>query len=130
MHKTKCNLNMETKLKRIETLSKENPKMEYKWLIQHFSKENLISCFHELGRKKAVGIDGVSKDEYGENLDENIQSLITRMKDIKYYPAPVREVKIPKSNGKYRPQGISNIEDRSFNRCMQKYCQQSMNYCS
>lgn len=112
MHKTECKLNMETKLKRIETLSKENPRMEFKWLIQHFTKENLISCFHELGRKKAVGVDGVSKDEYGENLEKNIESLITRMKGLKYYPAPVREVKIPKGNGKYRPLGISNIEDK------------------
>jgi hypothetical protein len=71
---------METKLKRIEALSKENPKMEYKWLIQHFNKENLISCFHGPGRKKAMGMDGVSKDEYGENLDENIESLLARMK--------------------------------------------------
>lgn len=112
MHKTKCNLNMETKLRRIRILSNENPKMEFKWLIQHFDKENLIRCFHELDRKKAVGIDGVSKDEYGENLDENIESLLTRMKRLKYYPAPVREVKIPKGNGKYRPLGISNIEDK------------------
>jgi len=89
---------MDTKLKRIEKLSSENPKMEFKWLIQHFSKENLISCFHELGRKKAVGIDGKSKDDYGENLEENIDSLISRMKGLKYYPAPVREVKIPKGN--------------------------------
>jgi group II intron reverse transcriptase/maturase len=103
---------METKLKRIETLSRDNPRMEFKWLIPHFTKENLIRCFHELGKKKAVGIDGVSKDEYGENLDENIDSLITRMKGLKYYPAPVKEVLIPKSNGKYRPLGISNIEDK------------------
>jgi len=112
MHKTKCNLTMETKLKRIEKLSSENPKAEFKWLIQHFSKENLISCFHELGRKKVVGIDGKSKDDYEENLEQNIESLISRMKGLKYYPAPVREVKIPKGNGKFRPLGISNIEDK------------------
>ena len=103
---------METGLMRIERLSTENPEMEFKWLIQHFTKDNLIKCFHELGRKKAVGIDGRSKDEYGKNLEENIESLIERMKGLKYYPAPVREVKIPKGNGKYRPLGISNIEDK------------------
>ncbi len=105
-------MEMETKLKKIEKLSSENPKMEYKMLIGHFSKRNLICCFNELDGKKAKGIDGVSKDEYGENLEENIESLIDRMKKLKYYPAPVREVKIPKGNGKYRPLGISNIEDK------------------
>jgi len=94
---------METQLKRIEKLSSENPKMEFKWLIQHFTKENLISCFHELGRKKAVGIDGRSKDDYQKDLEQNIESLINKMKRLKYYPAPVREVKIPKGNGKFRP---------------------------
>ena len=109
MYKTKYNLIMETKLRRIEKLSNENPKMEFKWLIQHFTKENLISYFYELDRRKAVGIDGVRKEEYEKNLDENIESLIERMKDLKYYPAPVREVMSPKGNGKYRPLGISNL---------------------
>ncbi len=112
MHTTKCNLEMETKLKRIEKLSIENPKMEFKWLMQHFTKENLMSCFHALDRKKAVGIDGVRKEDYEKNLEKNIESLINRMKKLKYYPAPVREVKIPKGNGKYRPLGISSIEDK------------------
>jgi retron-type reverse transcriptase len=103
---------METKLQRIENYSRENPNGKFKWLIQHFSKENLIRCFNELDGKKARGEDGVSKEQYAENLDENIESLITRMKELKYYPAPVRQVQIPKGNGKYRPLGISNIEDK------------------
>lgn len=112
MRKAKRNTNMEMKLERIEKLSSENPKMEFNWLIQHFSKENLISCFHELDGKKAVGIDGKTKSDYEENLEGNIESLIERMKGLKYYPAPVKEVKIPKGNGKYRPIGISVIEDK------------------
>ncbi len=97
---------------RIRTLSKENSKMEFKWLIQYFNKENLIYCFHELDGKKAVGIDGKSKDEYAENLEGNIESLVNRMKTNTYYPAPVRQVLIPKGDGKFRPLGISNLEDK------------------
>lgn len=72
MHNTECNTEMETKLKRIEKLSSEDPKKEFNWLIQHFSKENLISCFHKLDGKKARGIDKISKEEYAANLEENI----------------------------------------------------------
>ena len=59
-----------------------------------------------------MGIDGRSKDDYEKDLEQNIESLIGKMKRLKYYPAPVREVKIPKGNGKFRPLGISNIEDK------------------
>jgi group II intron reverse transcriptase/maturase len=103
---------METKLRRIATLSSEGEHVTFKWLIQQVTEENLTSCFHELNGKKAVGIDGISKDEYGVNLIENIRTLVTKMKSMEYYPAPVREVKIPKGDGKFRPLGISNIEDK------------------
>lgn len=86
--------------------------MKFKWLIQHFNKENLLLCFHELDGKKAVGIDGTTKDDYAINLEANIESLINKMKSQSYYPAPVRQVMIPKGDGKLRPLGISNFEDK------------------
>ncbi len=92
--------------------SNENPRAEFSWLIQQCTKENFIHCFHELDGKKAVGIDGKSKDEYEENLEQNIESLVNRMKELKYYPSAVREVKIPKADGQSRSLGISNIEDK------------------
>jgi len=103
---------METKLKKIEELSSKDHKLEFSWLIQHFNKENLICCFHELDGKKAIGVDGVRKEEYAINLEGNIESLLKRMKGHTYYPAPVKGVQIPKGNGKYRPLGISTIEDK------------------
>jgi len=103
---------MEMKLKRITELSNEGEHVTFKWLIQQVTEENLISCFHALDGKKALGIDGISKDEYGANLTENIKSLVARMKNMDYFPAPVRETKIPKGDGKFRPLGISNIEDK------------------
>jgi len=103
---------MEMKLKRIAELSSEGEHVTFKWLIQQVAEENLISCFHALDGKKALGIDGISKDEYGANLTENIKSLVARMKNMDYFPAPVRETKIPKGDGKFRPLGISNIEDK------------------
>lgn len=38
-----------------------------------FSQESLAACFHALDGKKAVGVDGVSKAEYGERLESNTQ---------------------------------------------------------
>lgn len=61
-----------TKLNRIAKLSSEHPMMEFKWLMPHINQESLTSCFYELDGKKAVGIDGVTKEQYGENLEENM----------------------------------------------------------
>lgn len=103
---------MGTKLQRINKLSISDPGMKFKWLMPHFSKENLIRCFHELDGRKAVGIDKTTKEEYGRNLETNIEALIVRMKSMSYRPRPAREVLIPKDDGKMRPLGIACIEDK------------------
>ena len=51
--KTRIAKPIETILKRITKISCESPKLEFVGLIQHFNKENLIGCFHELDGKKA-----------------------------------------------------------------------------
>lgn len=109
---TKSDLTMATKLNKINHLSYQDPNREFKWLMPHFSKRNLISCFNELDGKKAVGIDRRTKEDYAQALENNIEDLYRRMKQLSYRPMPVREVMIPKDNGKFRPLGISNIEDK------------------
>lgn len=109
---TKSKQTMKTKFNRITTLSYQNPKCEFKWLMQHITYENLIICFNELDGKKAVGIDGKTKDDYATEVDTNIQRLMAKLKTLSYKPNPVREALIPKGKGKFRPLGISNIEDK------------------
>lgn len=103
---------MGTKLNRISDLSCQNSKMEYSCLMPHFSRENLMSCLKELDGKKAIGIDGETKENYIRDGKNRIDLLFERMKRFAYRPKPVREVMIPKGDGKYRPLGISTIEDK------------------
>jgi len=112
MGKTKPTKLADTKLKRIEAMSREDPACTFECLMPHYNKENLIACYHELDGKKAVGVDKQTKDIYGANLEVNIANLITRMKSMSYRPQPVREVRIPKDDGKTRPLGIACIEDK------------------
>ena len=101
-----------TKLERIAKLSGENPGMDFMGLMPHVNRDSLIGCFNELDGKKAVGIDQMTKEEYGQNLDENVKDLLSRMRGMRYRPSPVREVLIPKEGGKERPLGISTVEDK------------------
>ena len=66
-----------------------------------------------MSRHKAYGVDKVSKDEYAENLEENLKHLVERMKRGGYKPKPSRRVFIPKDgSNKKRPLGISSYEDK------------------
>lgn len=103
---------METKLARISQLSKENPDMVFTSLGHLINKEMLQSCHLQMDGEKAVGIDGVTKEEYSRNLDENIENLIERLKKKSYKPKPARLVEIPKDNGKTRPLSIYCYEDK------------------
>jgi len=113
----------DTKLRRIAMLSGEDPKKKFTCLMHLFNFESLLGCYHQLDGKKAIGIDGINKDVYGNNLNENINDLINRMKRMAYIPGPVKEVLIPKEGGKpgaTRPLGISNLEDKIVQKMMQK----------
>ena len=112
MEETKSTNNTATKLKRVARLSGEDPHMEFIGLMPHVNKESLIGCFNELKGRRAVGIDQMTKEEYGKDLERNIEDLISRMKEMSYHPSPVREVMIPKEQGQFRPLGISTLEDK------------------
>jgi RNA-directed DNA polymerase len=103
-----------TKLKRIAWLSARDPKATFSSLMHHVNEESLKENFNKLDGKKAVGIDGVTKDAYGKDLDEKLKDLLERMKRMAYRPSPVKEALIPKEGqpGKVRPLGISIFEDK------------------
>ncbi len=103
---------MLTKLERISQLSKENPEMVFTSIGHLIDKEMLMECHNKMEKDKAVGIDGVTKEEYGNNLDENLDRLIASLKKKSYRPQPAKRVEIPKGNGKTRPLSIYCYEDK------------------
>jgi group II intron reverse transcriptase/maturase len=90
--------------------------------MHHFNEEALAACFDELDGSKAVGIDGVTKAQYGEKLEENLSDLVARLKRMAYRPQPIRQALIPKEGqpGATRPLGISVLEDKIVQKMMQK----------
>ena len=120
MDKTEYPKDTNTKLKRIACLSLRDPGEEFTCLMHHYNSESLKICFNELAAKKAVGIDKVRKEHYAKNLEENIEKLLIRMKRMAYRPGPVRQTMIPKASGGMRSLGISNFEDKIFQKMTQK----------
>lgn len=112
----------DTKLKKIAWLSARDPHKQFDCLMHHFNEESLAGCFHELDGRKAVGIDGIDKEDYGRELEANLEDLVARMKRMAYRPGLVRQVLIDKEDkpGEKRPLCISNFEDKIVQRMVHK----------
>ena len=100
------------KLSLISEHAKREPQLQYTSLAHLLNREFLKDCYNSLNRNKAVGIDGVCWKDYGEDLDDNVEWLLTRMKRKKYNPIPARRVYIPKDEKEKRPLGISALENK------------------
>ena len=96
----------------ISERARKEPKLQFTSLAHLLNKTFLRECYLELGRDRASGIDGVSWQVYGENLEENFANLVKRMKAKQYRPRPVKRVYIPKNEHEKRPLGIPILEDK------------------
>jgi RNA-directed DNA polymerase len=104
---------METKLTRIAEVARTQPNEKFTSLAHLINEETIKVCHKEMSRKKAAGIDEMTKEEYELNLEDNIKDLVHRMKRQAYKPQPVRRVYIPKpGTDKKRPLGIPAYEDK------------------
>lgn len=103
---------LNTKLDRIEQRSRKDPQAIFKNLGHALDLDLLRTCYRSLDAKKAVGIDGITKEQYGRNLEANLQDLLKRIRNGSYHPQPSRIVEIPKADGSMRPLAISCTEDK------------------
>jgi len=81
-------------------------------LLTHINVETLGEAFQALDGKKAEGIDGITKEQYGKELDKNLKDLVQRIHVGSYKPQDKREVLIPKGDGGKRPIAIACFEDK------------------
>ena len=99
-----------TKLALISERSRKEPELQFISLAHLLDVGLLRGCYFELGRDRASGIDGVSWQEYGEQLDENLENLVDRMKAREWWP-----ILAAKLRGHYQYYGVSG-NMRSLNR--------------
>jgi len=74
---------MDTKLGLITQRSARDSKAKFDALLHHINKGSLAESFQGLDGTKAVGVDGVRKEDYTMNLEDNLQSLAK-----KQFPIP------------------------------------------
>jgi RNA-directed DNA polymerase len=112
MRRTQSRADMTRALERVREAAKRNRKGQLTALLHHVTVERLEAAYLRLKRNAAPGIDGVTWQQYGVRLRENIEELHYRLHRGAYRPKPTRRVTIPKLDGRKRPLGITTVEDK------------------
>lgn len=114
MNRTPNLQTVSTKLARIAELAKRMPGVSLRTLSHHIDLDWMREAHRRVRKDGAVGVDGQTADEYAQNLQSNLRTLLDRAKSGDHYRAPpVRRVHIPKGDGsKTRPIGIPTFEDK------------------
>ncbi|MBI1860328.1 MAG: group II intron reverse transcriptase/maturase [Deltaproteobacteria bacterium] len=109
------------KLSLIAMKSKLDRRTKFTSLAHLVNNEMLLGCYLELKRNKAVGVDGVTVEEFGTNLNGNVSKLVDEMKSKSWRPQPVRRVYIPKpGKSEKRPLGIPSTQDKLVQMAVKK----------
>jgi RNA-directed DNA polymerase len=99
-------------LLKVRERAKRDPEVRFTSLAHLLDEHALGRAYDRLRKDAAVGVDGITKEQYGQELARNLRELHGQMRAMHYRHQPIRRVHIPKDKGKTRPIGISCIADK------------------
>jgi RNA-directed DNA polymerase len=105
-------------LDRVRSRARKDKEAKFTALLHHVTMERLRNAFSQLKKNAAPGVDGVTWEQYGERLEENVQELHARLHRGAYRAKPSRRTYIPKADGRQRPLGIASLEDKLVQRAV------------
>jgi RNA-directed DNA polymerase len=107
-----------TRQERIAKLARDNPAMVFTTLNHYIDHDWMLRAYELTRKDGAAGVDGQTSQDYAKQLDDNLKSLIGRLKSGQYKAPPVRRVYIPKPDGTQRPLGVASFEDKVAQRAI------------
>jgi len=108
-----------TLLHEIAQTARENPERQFTTLAHRIDVELLREAYSRLNKKGAPGLSKVTAAVYSEHLERNLIDLHKRLKEGRYRAPPVKRVWIEKDNGKKRPLGLPEFEDKIVQRAVE-----------
>jgi len=118
MAETLSSGSVSTKLARVADLARKHPDRVFMSLHHVIDVAWLREAYGRTRKDAAVGVDGQTAEEYGANLEENLEALLARFRTGTYRAPPVRRVHIPKGDGRTRPIGVPTFEDKVLQRAV------------
>jgi len=115
--RTQCRNDAPSALERIREAARRDKKLRFTALLHHiYDVDRLRAAYQALNPGAAAGIDGVRWEQYGQELERNLQQLSERLQRGAYRARPARRVRIPKPDGRERLLGVPALEDKIVQR--------------
>jgi len=78
-----------------------------------YARPNLKAAWEQVEENGgAAGISGQTIAQYRDGLEQRLTNLAQKLKEQSFEARPIRRAFIPKADGKLRPLGIPEVEDR------------------
>ena len=110
------------KLLKVAELARNAPETRFTSLAHLIDAAALTRAFARLRSNASAGVDGITKREYEEGLDQRVQDLHALLRSGRYRHQPIRRVYIPKEGGE-RPIGVSTVADKLVQGALQEILQ-------
>jgi RNA-directed DNA polymerase len=91
----------------VRRAARQSKSVRFTALLHHITIDLLKRSYLSLERDSAPGIDGVTWQTYGENLEEKLRDLHDKLHRGSYRARPARRTYIPKADGSKRPLSIA-----------------------
>ena len=82
---------MSTELERISELAKQDRTLQFTSLAHLLTVERLGEAYHKLRKDASPGVDGLTAQEYEQDLAGNLQDLHRRLREGTIAPSPCGE---------------------------------------
>ncbi len=105
-------------LDRVREAARKDRSARFTALLHHVDLSLLWKSYVAIRPQASPGVDGVTWEDYGENLRENLEDLLRRVLSGAYRAKPSRRAYIPKADGRQRPLGIAALEDKIVQRAV------------
>jgi RNA-directed DNA polymerase len=105
-------------LDRVREAAQKDKDARFTALLHHVDLDRLWKAYWAIRPEAAPGVDGVTWEDYGQNLESNLRDLLARVHSGAYRASPSRRVYIPKADGRQRPLGIATVEDKVLQRAV------------
>jgi RNA-directed DNA polymerase len=118
MRRTPSRESMPQGLDRVRQAAREGKKERFTALLHHVTVDLLTDAYSWLKRDAAPGVDGLTWQAYGQDLEANLVALHERVHRGGYRALPSRRKIIAKPDGRQRPLGIAALEDKIVQRAV------------